>query len=337
MALIQEWQYFNEFERPEGLPSRSFLLRYFGMKNFMKLIGLGMLGIIAASIYLTGICSQDWCTPFSVSKISQVTDFASCSTLGFPVSATFPRRCSAGLKEFLEDEQSPVRIWQPLAGSEAGLPLRIAGEARLASGARLQYRLQDRDGYVLDDRIIPLEQGASGAYIPFSVDVLYPRPIGTGGLLDIETLGPGKKERSLVSIPLTFSPVPSVEVKVYFGNSERDPQAVACDTAYPVARRIPRDGDALSFALRELLKGPSLSEQRQDFFTGIPVATLIRSASFLEGKVTVDFFGDFMREVGGSCRVTAMRAQVEQTIRQFPDVREVTITVEGSSEGVLEP
>ena len=308
------------------------------MKNLLKFIGLGVLGILAGSVYLTGLCTQSWCTPFSIQKISQAEDFASCSALGFTVIPSHPRRCNAGLKEFLEDASAPVRLFQPLDGEIAGLPLRIAGEAVLKEGEMLQYRLQDKDGFVLDGRVIAVTRDASGAYVPFSGDVSYPRPLGTGGTLHVFTVdAKGREDANEMIVPLLFPAVETAEIKVYFGNSERDPDAAACDTAYPVARRVPRSDDLPRDALHELLKGPSLAEERQQFFSGIPEGVLVQNIAWAEGVITVDFSADLMREVGGSCRVMAMRAQIEQTLKQFPSVRSVVITVDGKSEGVLEP
>jgi len=42
--------------------------------------------------------------------------------------------------------------------------------------------------------------------------------------------------------------------------------------------------------------------------------------------------------VGGSCRVTTIRSQVEQTLMQFPSVTSVRISVEGyADDEVLQP
>jgi len=41
--------------------------------------------------------------------------------------------------------------------------------------------------------------------------------------------------------------------------------------------------------------------------------------------------------VAGSCRVGAIRAQIEETLKQFPTVQNVIISVNGNTENILEP
>ncbi|MDD5751822.1 MAG: GerMN domain-containing protein, partial [Candidatus Peribacteraceae bacterium] len=238
---------------------------------------------------------------------------------------------------FREAETAPVRLVQPGEGDAVGLPMHSAGEAALGTGETLQYRLEDQDGFVLDDHSIAVVRDASGAYVQFSADVLYPRPFGTGGTLVLSTVDATGREINAIAVPVRFIQADAVEVKIYFGNRERDPQAAACDVSYPVARRIPHSDDPVEAALRELLQGPSLSEGRQQFFTSIPDGVRVQDAAWADGVLTVDFSSALMEERGGSCRVTAIRAQIEQTLKQFPSVRSVRITVNGEEEGVLEP
>jgi spore germination protein GerM len=51
----------------------------------------------------------------------------------------------------------------------------------------------------------------------------------------------------------------------------------------------------------------------------------------------VDFDEQLNYQVGGSCRVMAIRAQIEQTLKQFSTVDSVIISVNGQTEGILEP
>ncbi|PIP22172.1 MAG: hypothetical protein COX38_02115, partial [Candidatus Nealsonbacteria bacterium CG23_combo_of_CG06-09_8_20_14_all_39_25] len=42
-------------------------------------------------------------------------------------------------------------------------------------------------------------------------------------------------------------------------------------------------------------------------------------------------------QVGGSCKVSAIRAQITQTLKQFPTVDEVVISINGRTEDILQP
>ncbi|MFP3868831.1 MAG: GerMN domain-containing protein [Desulfobacteraceae bacterium] len=50
-----------------------------------------------------------------------------------------------------------------------------------------------------------------------------------------------------------------------------------------------------------------------------------------------DFDQTLEYRVAGSCRVQAIRAQIEHTLRQFPTVTEVVISINGKTEEILEP
>ncbi|MDD4628133.1 MAG: GerMN domain-containing protein [Candidatus Peribacteraceae bacterium] len=311
------------------------------MKDFFKVVAIGMIGIIVAIVYLGFLCKEDWCISFSLSKISKAVDFASCRELGFPISKSHPPRCTAGVKSFLQDDTMPLRVFEPEDDVSLGLPLSIKGEVLTESGTMLLYRLSERDGYTLREDAVPLPQGGSGQYVAFHISASYPKPLGTGGTLEVFEVSGTKKapvEKNRVTIPVTFAPVEAMELKIFFGNSERDPQSLACDVSYPVPRRIAvATKDLPQAVLQELLRGPSLGEQNQKFFTSIPEGVSIRTLSWNEGRLTIDLSGGLTEGVAGSCRVMAIRSQIERTVKQFPSVTEVVITVDGLSEEVLQP
>lgn len=87
-------------------------------------------------------------------------------------------------------------------------------------------------------------------------------------------------------------------------------------------------------ALEELLKGPL--EGEKGYFTNLPAGAGYRTVEFKGGTVTVDF-GDTLDGVAGSCRVAAIRAQIEKTLTQFPEVKKVVIAANGETETVLQP
>ena len=41
--------------------------------------------------------------------------------------------------------------------------------------------------------------------------------------------------------------------------------------------------------------------------------------------------------VGGACKVTAIRSQITETLKQFFAVTQVIISVNGKTEGILQP
>jgi len=55
------------------------------------------------------------------------------------------------------------------------------------------------------------------------------------------------------------------------------------------------------------------------------------------GVAKADFDPQLQFQVGGSCRVQAIRAEITQTLKQFPTVNEVFISVNGETELILQP
>ena len=306
------------------------------MKGFLRVLAVGVAAGVCLTIYIVFICNAQWCTPFSLGKIRQAVNYSTCRDVGFPAELTHPRSCTTGLRVFWEDDRTDIRIFAPLDGLRVGLPLVIQGEANVGSGS-LQFRLTDQRGDELVQDVIPAPRAASGQYVRFSSSVYYPRPLGTGGTLQVFIVPlAGSQERGEVDVPLTLTPTASAEVKMYFGNRERDPHAQACDVSYPVARRIPLSEDLLLASLRELLHGPTLTEKRQLFFTNIPTGVVIQSMKFEEGKAMVDFSSQLKQAVT-PCGIDAIRSQIERTLKQFTAVQTVELTVDGKQVVTTDP
>ena len=90
-------------------------------------------------------------------------------------------------------------------------------------------------------------------------------------------------------------------------------------------------------ALEQLLRGPTEAEKAQGFFTSINSGVKIQSLTIQAGTAYVDFDDQIEFQVGGSCRVSAIRAEITQTLKQFPTVSEVIISVNGRTEDILQP
>lgn len=129
----------------------------------------------------------------------------------------------------------------------------------------------------------------------------------------------------------------TAQLEVFFGNSERDPQELNCSHVFPVQRTIPATDAIARAAMEQLLKGPTPEERREGYFTSLNRDVPIRRLEIQGGEAWIDFGRAFDEGVAGSCRVEAIRAQVEQTLLQFDSVRDVRITVEGREATALQP
>lgn len=125
-------------------------------------------------------------------------------------------------------------------------------------------------------------------------------------------------------------------VNVYFGNRNMG-SSEDCSKVFPISRKILNAETFGPGALESLLKGVSEEEKTNGYFTSLNDEILLRRFE-IKGKVAyVDFDSRFNQGVGGSCRVIAIHSQIENTLNSLPDIDSVVISVNGQTEGILEP
>lgn len=125
-------------------------------------------------------------------------------------------------------------------------------------------------------------------------------------------------------------------VKIFFGNIKEDPEVLNCEKVYSVERKV-FENKVMVQALEELLKGPTLEEQEKGYLTNINSGVNINSLIVENNIVKVDFDEQLGFQVGGSCRVMAIRSQITRTLVQFPEINDVIISINGRIEDILQP
>ena len=145
-----------------------------------------------------------------------------------------------------------------------------------------------------------------------------------------------------VKIPVLFESTASqetIKVKAYFNNSKLVEDITSdsyCKHVFPVEREIPKTLGVARAALEELLKGPTKAEKTEGYFTSIISGVEIQGIA-IENEIAKVDFNDELDRAGGSCRVALIFAQITQTIKQFPTVKNVIISVNGRTEDILQP
>lgn len=125
-------------------------------------------------------------------------------------------------------------------------------------------------------------------------------------------------------------------VILFFGNNQKDPSS--CVQVYPVQRVIDvKESDLLTATLEELLKGPTDKDGSMGYYSSIPPGVKIQKVLMRNGSLRVDFDETLERGVSGFCRVATIRSQLNQTLQQFPDVKNVVISIDDRTEGILQP
>jgi hypothetical protein len=244
-----------------------------------------------------------------------------------------------------QEEQAPlnesganIQVTEPDRNDEVGLPLTITGYARVFENS-FHYRVKDADGTVLADGHAMAAAPDSGKFGPFSISVMYQAPKGKTGTVEVLNFSAKDgSEENKVTIPVRFKTVESQSVKVYFGNSKEDPNAMKCEEVYAVERRVPKTQAIARAALEELLQGVTTAEEEQGYFSSLQSGIKLLSLDIANGTATARFNSALDANVGGSCAVTSIRAQIEETLKQFSTVSRVVIEVEGKPTAeVLQP
>jgi hypothetical protein len=196
---------------------------------------------------------------------------------------------------------------------------------------------------IKDDSFAVVAQGHAfthapdgGMYGPFRLDIILPALKEKAFTLEVLTFSAKDgSEKDLVSVPLSLLTTETTTVQAYFPNASKG-SGRDCSLVFPVGRTIAKTSTVGRAALEALLAGPTAAEIRQGYSTSINRATELNSLSINEqGTATADFSPEL--NAAGSCRVTSIRAQIDQTLSQFPTVNDVVITVDGKEDDVLQP
>ena len=173
--------------------------------------------------------------------------------------------------------------------------------------------------------------------VPFTADLTFNPGDKEKGFLVLEKDNPSDLPANAdsIKVPVLFKGE-SIVVKIFFNNDTLDPE-ISCTKVFPVERTITKT-DAIGRAtLEQLLAGPTEVEEVNAYVTSINSGVKINSLNIKDGIARVDFSSEIEKGVGGSCKVSAIRAQIVETLKQFPTVKDVVISVNGSVDEALQP
>lgn len=226
-----------------------------------------------------------------------------------------------------------IVVTSPSVRGTVGLPLVIRGRARVFEST-LNYKLLDEDGSVLVEGNAMSNAEDVGEFGSFVITTNYDAPSGATGT--VQVFDYSAKDGSVIdlaSVPVQFSSVASLTLKTFWSPSG---ETMVCAAVTPTERRVPYTLAVAHAALTELLGGTNTPERMQGLTSSIPEGVTIKSLTIIDGVAKVEF--SHALETGGSCRVAAIRAQIESTLKQFPTVTSVVISTEGNTpEESLQP
>lgn len=250
-------------------------------------------------------------------------------------------------------QESPVLVDSPKAGERLSSPILIEGKAigTWFFEASFPIKLVDENGRLIAQSIAQAKDDwMTTDYVRFESKIEFKASTEQKAILVFQKDNPSGLPQydAEYKMPVVLVPDKSlasgadsasadiVKIKVYFNNANFDPE-FTCVKVFPVEREIAKTSGVARAAIEELLKGPTEQEKAQDYITNINSGVKIQKLVIENGIAKVDFDGEIERAVGGSCRVSAIRSQITQTLKQFLTVKEVVISVDGRTEDALQP
>lgn len=313
-----------------------------------------ILSTIAVIIGATIIILNYKNTPQNISdvtNISNVSNFEECIAANYPILESYPRQCiTPDNKTFVEiignmlEKTDLITLSKPLPNQIIVSPLIVEGMARGAwyFEASFPVKLYDEDNNLIAETVAHAQSNSlTDDFIPFKAEFSFDYLANTRGTLVLENDNPSglPENADSLTLPIKFgakSQEEKVKIKVYFNNNKLDPE-VSCIKVFPVEREISKTTAVARAALTELLAGVTSSEAESGFSTSLNSDIQIQSLTIGNGIAKVDFDEQLGAAVGGSCRVSAIRAQITETLKQFPDVKNVVISINSQTEDILQP
>jgi hypothetical protein len=237
------------------------------------------------------------------------------------------------------DKSGLIQVAPPKPNDVVSSPLTITGKARgpWYFEAQFPIKIKDANGTVLGTTTAhAIGDWMTTDFVPFTATLTFsPSSTATGSLVlqKDNPSGLPQNDDSLV-VPIRFNNQ-TLTVKTFFNNIIQNPNAFNCSAVFPVNRTIAFTQATARAALTELLKGPSTNEIIQGYQTLIPAGTTLNDITISNGTATADFSSN-LNTAAGSCRVSEIRAQITQTLKQFPTITNVIISVNGDI-NVLQP
>jgi len=263
--------------------------------------------------------------------------------------------------------EEAILITSPGLGESVSSPVRVAGISDPTFEQNLVIQAIGEDGSVIGQgtTIIAADWGQRG---PFEAQVTFtppaserpgriivfadsPRDGGLVHLSSVEVRLAESSESSAAETPQLYT------VEVYFSHTSLS-ESTTC--VLPVTRTVRGTNRVEWLALEALLEGPTPEEEAQGFLTSIPnpeeVAAFkqrvmesgqpapypgervrLQDLRIENGTAYVDLSAEMKAYGGGSLRVMCIRQEVTKTLTQFLGIERVVISIDGQTEGVLEP
>jgi len=284
-----------------------------------------------------------------------ITSFEECISAGYPALESYPRQCKTpDSRSFTEDigdeleKANLIKIDNPRPNQIIESPLFVKGRARGSwyFEADFPIKLFDDNDFLLGTTPAhALEDWMAEDFVAFSATISFAVPSILKGRLVLEKDNPSglPEHADALIIPVYFKEAPETSqefmtIKIFLSDSRFAGEPYFdCSRTIAVERQIPKTLAVGRAAIEALLRGAKQEEISQGFVSSINSGVRIQKLAIENGVAKVDVDEHLEFQVGGSCRVTAIRAQIAETLKQFSTVDSVIISINGRTEDILQP
>ncbi len=278
-----------------------------------------------------------------------VNNFQSCLNARYAILESYPRQCQTpDGRIFIEDlgnqieKNDLIQLSEPQANQVISTPLLVKGQARgkWYFEASFPIEVWDANKNVLGTGLAQAQgDWMTLDFVPFEAWVNFNIPQDSSGYLVLKKDNPSGDPQldDQLIIPIIFSQE-KMSIKVFWTTAKTaGAEDFNCQYVEAVSYSVPKSIAVARAAVLALLQGPSIKEKTQGYDTAINSGVKINSLVIEDGVAKIDFDQQIQDQVGGSCRVATIRAQIEKTLKQFPTIKSVIISVNGDAEQSLQP
>jgi hypothetical protein len=238
-----------------------------------------------------------------------------------------------------QEEGREIEVYLPAAGAKTvGVRFVIYGKGRAFENT-LNYRICDENGKQLYLGSFMTNAPDAGIFGYFHQEIELTKLLKTvPHIIRLDVFEASAQDGSDIHKTSFELDIDQSETAVfaYFGNNNLDPE-ISCNKTFAVARLVPKTQSVLKAALEELLKGPASAEAKLGFGSSINSGVAVNSIKISGNTATIDFTKKIEENAAGSCRVSAIRNQITNTARQFSNIKNVIISLDGQTEAILQP
>lgn len=124
-----------------------------------------------------------------------------------------------------------------------------------------------------------------------------------------------------------------VTLQLYFNNNNFNPNLEDCRKVYPVTREFDKMPENMALqAIIELLKGPTPEEISQGYssFFSEKTKLILKNLKIKDETAYINFhdFRSIIPNVSASCGSAEFIAEIETTLKQFPNIKKVIVAIE---------